>query len=212
MEKNTIKEHFRNGSRPTQEHFYALIDASYNEENSVYVSAYELKVDDGDEVLLKSLVRRAGKTVLIPWFKRINIRHERTFNYSIPCSNLGPEMILDKISMELRIPESKTYEAKDKNGSVIITQNIAFNSIECYNGDELIISFDSNTIPLGAFKEFEIHESIGRARAINVDVTIDYEISSDIAISDQFDLTDEHPKELEHLFGGIVCQFKTMST
>ena len=208
MEKNSIKEHFRNGSRPTQEHFYSLIDACYNEENSVFTSGYELKVDIGDDVLLKSMLRRAGNTLLVPWFQRINIPHERIYNYNVPCCNLGPEMVLEKIAMEIRLPESKTYAAKDKNGSVMISQKIVFNNIECYNGTELIASFDRKSIPEGAFKEFEIRENIGQARGINIDIMIDYEIKSNIAISDQFDLTKEHAKELEHLFGGVYCTFK----
>tara|TARA_R110002020_G_scaffold83108_3_gene205914 strand:- start:31160 stop:31798 length:639 start_codon:yes stop_codon:yes gene_type:complete len=211
MEKNTIKEHFRNGSRPTQEHFYALIDACYNEENSVYISGYELRTDIGDAVLVKSMLHRAGKTLLVPWFSRINVPHERTFNYSIPCSNMGRGMVLDKIAMEIRLPESKTYEVKDKKGSVLISQKVVFNSLEFYNGTELIMSIEGKNIPLVPIKEFEIRESIGQARSINIDITLDYEIKSNIAISDQFDLTKEHAKELEHLFGGVLCQFKPIS-
>lgn len=212
MEKNTIKEHFRNGSRPTQEHFYALIDACYNEENSVYISGYGLKVDLGDIVPLKSMLRRAGQTFIVPWFQRINVPHERTYNYTIPCCNLGPELVLDKIAMEIRLPESKTYEAKDKNGSVIISQKIVFNSIEFYNGTELITALDGKSIPQETLKEFEIQQRIGQARGINIDITLDYEIKSNIAISDQFDLTNEHAKELEHMFGGVLCRFKPLSS
>lgn len=211
MEKNTIKEHFRNGSRPTQEHFYALIDACYNEKNSVYVSGYELRTDIGDSVTVKSMLRRAGKTLLVPWFGRINIPHERTYNYSVPCSNMGPEMVLDKISMEIRLPESKTYEVKDKKGSVLISQKVEFNSLEFYNGTELISTIEGKNIPLETIKEFEIHERVGQARSINIDITLDYEIKSNIAISDQFDLTKAHGQELQHLFGGVLCQFKPKS-
>ena len=207
MEKNTIKEYFRNGSRPTQEHFYALIDSCFNGDQSIYLSGYEVKTGQGDHALLNSMERGAGRTTLIPWFQRINIPHERTYNYSVPCSNLSPELVLEKITLELQLPQNKTYDVKDGNALVKISQVIALEMIAFYNGSEILHVFDHKNIPLDQFKEFLIRKNMGKWEGVNIDITVAYDIKSNIAISDQFDLTKDHAKELEHVFGGVACKF-----
>lgn len=207
MEKNTIKEYFRNGSRPTQEHFYALIDSCFNEDQSIYLSGYEVKAGRGDHALLLSMDRGAGVSTLIPWFKRINIPHERIYNYSVSCSNLDSELILEKITLELQLPQNKTYEVKDGNALVKISQSIALETIAFYNGSEVLELFDTKNIPVDRFKEFLIRKNIGKWEGINIDITVAYDIKSNIAISDQFDLTKDHARELEHVFGGVACKF-----
>ncbi len=208
MEKNIIKEYFRNGSRPTQAHFYSLIDACFNEDYSGYVSGYELKIANGEHASLKSLDRTEGKTILVPWFKRINIPSERIYNYSIPCCNLGPQMVLEKIRLEMLLPSSKTYDARDGGETVKISQGITLVSISFYNGSDLLQSFDTKDVPTSAQKEFLIRKSMDQWNGINVDIKVRYDIKSNIAISDKFDLTDAHAKELEHVFGGVACKFR----
>ena len=130
------------------------------------------------------------------------------YNYSIPCCNLGSQMILNTIALEMKLPESKSYEAKDGGNFVKITQKIQIEHISFYNGRELLQRFDTAALPKSIQKEFLIRKGAEQWKGINVDILVRYEISSNIAISDQFDLTEGHAKELEHVFGGVSCKFK----
>lgn len=209
MEKNTIKQYFRSGSRPTQEHFYALIDACYNENYSVYVSGYEIKTEEiGEHSLVKTISMEAGKTHLVPWFKRINIPHTRTYHYCIHSCNLGPKLRIHKINMELQLPKSSTYEVKDKTSTVKISQTITLDSIVFYNGTEAFLNLSGADIPEGPYKEFTVDAMMDQWKAISVDISVGYDIKSNIAVSDQFDMTERNTDELLHVFGGVGFEFK----
>ena len=209
MDKNSIKQFFRNGSRPTQDHFYSLIDACYNENYSVYVSGYELKIEEGEHSQVKSVRLNAGEVHVVPWFERINIPESRTYHYTLPTSNLGPGFRLVKISMNLNIPGNKVYEAKDEGSNVQITQNIQVNSINIYNGSNPILELTAEKIPSGNNQEILLNITEDKWYGISVDIRVDYEIKSDIAVSDQFDLTRDHASELTHVFGGLGIEFNT---
>lgn len=208
MEKNTIKQYFRSGSRPTQEHFYSLIDASYNESYSVYVSGYGIKTGTGDHSQVKTISMEAGKTFLTPWFKRINIPHTRTYHYCVPCCNLGPELRIHRIYMDLQLPKNNTYEVNDKKSSVKISQTVNLNSIVFHNGTEAFLTLSGADIPEGPHKEFTVDAPMDQWKGINVDITVGYDIKSNIAVSDQFDITERNADELLHVFGGMGCEFK----
>lgn len=208
MEKNTIKQYFRSGSRPTQEHFYSLIDACFNENYSIYISGYEMKTETGDHSLVKTISMEAGKTLLVPWFKRINIPDSRIYHYCIPCCNLGPNLRIQKINMELQLPKSTKYEVKDKTSTVKISQTVTLNSIVFYNGTEAFLTLAGADIPEGPHMEFTVDELIDQWKGISVDITVDYDIKSNIAVSDQFDITERNAEELLHVFGGMGCEFK----
>lgn len=207
MEKNNLKKNFRNGSRPTQEHFYSLIDACYNGNYAVYVSGYEVKTQIGERCPVKSIVYEAGKTQLVPWFKRINLPDTRTYHYALPICNLGSNFKIQKISLELELPKSSNYEAKDKTKVVKISQSVTLNSIVFYNGSEPFLTLDGSKITAESLKEFDVDATLEQWNGINVDITVDYNIKSNIAVSDQFDITDDHADKLIHLFGGLGCEF-----
>ena len=211
MEKNSIKQFFRSGNRPTQEHFYALIDACYNTNFTAYVSGYEMKTETGQNSPVKSISYEAGKLILVPWFRRINIPLRRTYHYALPSCNMGPEMRLQRISMELRLPGNSTYEVRDKKGLVKIDQQVEFNSINVYNGSKAFLTLSSKEIPSGENKEFSLDRTFESWKGISVDIVVDYDINSNIAVSDQFDITDSHAEELIHVFGGVGIEFRTNS-
>ena len=208
MEKNTIKQYFRSGSRPTQEQFYALIDACYNENYSVFVSGYEVRTGSGEHSSTRSIIHEAGKTLFVPWFKRINIPNNRTFHYAIPACNLGPGMRLQKMKMGLLLPESKTYEVKDKNSMVKIKQVISLNAIVFYNGTEPFFTLEGSNVPNGPNMEFTIDKAQDQWEGISVDISVDYDIKSNIAVSDEFDITERNAEELLHEFSGLGIEFK----
>lgn len=207
MDKNKLKEYFRSGARPTQEHFYALIDACYNEDRTIFLSGYDIKIENGDHSRIKSLTREAGKTKLIPWFHRINVPHIRNYHYSIPCVNLGPHLSLNKIYLNFQLPSSGTYTAKDKTRKVEIDQKVSLESIIVYNGTEELLDLDKSLFSKNA-GEFTIDKNVKQWQGISVDIKVSYKLSSKIAVSDEFDITKANPEELVHLFGGIGCEFK----
>lgn len=207
MEKNSLKQNFRNGSRPTQEHFYSLIDACYNDNYAVYVSGYDVKTQIGEHCPVKSIVYERGKTKLVPWFKRINILDTRRYHYALPICNLGSDFKVQKISLELELPKSLNYEAKDKTKVVKISQSIALKSIVFYNGSEAFLTLDGSKITAESLKEFDVDTILQQWNGITVDIEVDYNIKSNIAVSDQFDITENHADKLVHLFGGLGCEF-----
>lgn len=209
MEKNSIKQFFRSGSRPSQEHFYALIDACYNSGSSIFVSGYEMKTDTAGSSPVKSIVYEGGKLILVPQFRRINIPIRRSYHYTLPCCNLAPELRLQRISMDLKLPPNTTYEVKDKKGLVKIEQHIGFHSISVYNGAEAFLTLSGKEIPAGEHKEFSLDKAFESWKGISVDILVDYDIRSNIAVSDQFDITDSHAEELVHIFGGVGVEFRT---
>lgn len=212
MEKNTIKQYFRSGSRPTQEQFYDLIDTCYNENYSVHVSGYEVKPQIDVQSSIKSIVYKNGKSHLVPYFRNINVPETRTYHYAIACSNLGPEFNLVKISMYIKLPENLTYETKDKTNSVKITQKVTIKSIRFYNGFENFLSVEGSDIPDGPQMNFAPNMLQKEWQGISVDITIHYDIASQIAVSDKFDLSESNPNDLLHEFGGLGCEFKISKT
>lgn len=206
MDKNTIKEYFRSGSRPTQQHFYALIDACFNENYAIFLSGYEVKTDTGTS-RFKSVTREAGETRLIPWFKRINIEQSRSYHYSIPSVNLGSHLSLNKVFLNFQLPSSGNYTAKDKTRKVEISQEIRLDYIKIYNGTEELFIMNDN--PHASNEEGVIvDKAVKKWEGISVDIRVKYKLSSNIAVSDQFDITEEHSEELVHIFGGVGCEFK----
>jgi hypothetical protein len=207
MEKNNLKQNFRSGSRPTQEHFYSLIDACYNDNFAIYVSGYEMKTELGEHSLVKSITYEAGITHLVPRFNQINRAVTRTYHYSLPICNLGSNFRIKKISLELDLPKSANYEAKDKTKLVKISQSVTLSSIVFYNGTEAFLTLAGAKVTTDSLKEFEVDVALQQWNGITVDITVDYNIKSNIAVSDQFDITDNHADKLIHLFGGLGCEF-----
>ena len=207
MDKNTLKEYFRSGARPTQQHFYALIDSCYNEDHTIFLSGYDIKPDTGDNAPIKSITREAGKTRLIPWFQRINIQHSRNYHYAVPCVNLGQHLRLSKINLDFQLPSSGTYTARDKTRNVEISQEVLLESITVYNGTKELMTLDKSLFPKNA-GEFIVDKAVKQWQGISIDISVSYKLNSKIAVSDEFDVTEENAEELVHIFGGIGCEFK----
>lgn len=207
MDKNTLKEYFRSGARPTQQHFYALIDACFNEDQTIFLSGYDIKTDSGDKTSIKSITREAGKTKIIPWFQRINMEHNRNYHYSVPCVNLAPHVILNKIYLDFQLPSSGTYTARDKSRNVEITQEVLLESITVYNGTEELMILDKSLFSKNA-GEFTVDKTVKQWQGISIDIRVSYKLNSKIAVSDEFDITKDNSEELAHIFGAIGCEFK----
>lgn len=207
MDKNTLKEYFRSGARPTQQHFYALIDACFNEDQTIFLSGYDIQTDSGEKARIKSITREAGKTKIIPWFQRINIEHNRSYHYAVPCVNLAPYMILKKIYLDFLLPSSGTYTAWDKSRNVEISQEVLLESITVYNGTEELMILDKSLFPKNA-GEFTVEKTVKQWQGISIDISVAYKLNSKIAVSDEFDITEENSEKLAHMFGGIGCEFK----
>lgn len=208
MEKNTIKQFFRSGSRPTQEHFHALVDACYNGEYSIFLSGYALQMGLGDEAALKSWKLEAGQSIVVPHFKSINVPQSRTFHFNLPSSNLGSQFLLSSIEMEFKLPPSSTYEVKHKDKTIEIKQQISLESIDLYNGTMPILNLEKDKIPQETKKQWSVKLEQPQWRGISIAIQVAYDIRSKIAVSDEFDLASLNPDALTHVFGGIGLQFK----
>lgn len=207
-EKNILKQYFRSGSRPTQKQFYELIDNCYNETFTSFVSGYHLLVDTEKNKTIHSLKREAGKTILVPSFNRINILHKRVYHFAIPVCNLGSGFLLDSIVLEMSLPQNAKYSIKDRSREVHITQEVKVDYIKVFNGTKEIYSTPPDTKVTDPVQEFQINKSANPWRGIAIDIAIIYDIKSDIAVSDQFDITAEKEQMLEHTFGSAGCIFK----
>lgn len=209
IDKNIIKQYFRSGSRPTQNQFYELIDNCYNEDYASFVSGYQLIMGEGKKQLIKEIKREAGRTTIIPYFGRINTIHSRTYHYAIPVANIGSAFLLDKITIEMSLPQSTHYTAKDSNREVRINQQVNVDYIKVFNGTEEIFQSLPDIKNINSVLELTIKASADRWKGIAIDIALVYDITSDIAVSDQFDISSEKGDMLQHSFGTAGCMFKS---
>ena len=206
-DKSKLKKYFRSGSRPTQTQFEELIDNCYNGDSSVYVSGYAVMTDIGYGMGVASLIREGGKSLIIPSFDRINIPHKRTFHYAIPTSNIGEGTMLETVSLEVSIPQSTKYKIRDKSKDVGIRQDVKISAIRVFNGDKELYSAGSVDIVKSKI-ELEINIAAPVWRGISIDIEVSYDITSEIAVSDQLDIAIESQQMLLHTFGIASCIFK----
>lgn len=208
LDKNSLKQYFRSGSRPTQKQFYELIDNCYNEEFTSFVSGYHLMVDTGEGNFTKYSKREAGKTIIVPLFKRINTVQQRFYHFAIPVSHLGQGFILEKIILEMDLPQNTDYTIKDREQEVKITQEVKLDYIKVFNGTNEIYEYTPYENKIEPVQEILIEKTASLWKGIAIDIAIGYNIQSNIAVSDQFDLTAGNEDVLEHLFGSVGCIFK----
>lgn len=208
MEKNTLKQFFRSGSRPTQDQFYALIDACYNTPLSSAVSGYTVIPSGDEDMPLQSKTMRGGATTIVPSFEQINKPLSRSFHYAIPLVNMPVDAVLTSIDIKLRIPDSKKYVVRHNNRDIEINQIVDIDAIQLFNGKEEVYTFSAkdNFLNGRLIKELEITQQIWEA--VHLDIAISYMITSKIAVSDQFKLSELKPDMLQHVFGGVTLQFK----
>ena len=208
-DRNVLKQYFRSGSRPTQKQFHDLIDACYNsaEGLSSFVSGYAVLVDVDTDQPIRTLRREAGKTILVPSFERINLRHVRVYHYAFPACNVGPGMVLEKILLEVSLPQSTDYLVRDRSKDVRITQEVSLESIRVFNGSEALYSGSSELEWTDSVVEIPINKTADRWMGISLDIAVAYDIRSNIAVSDQLDIAAEKESMLEHTFGNAGCVF-----
>jgi hypothetical protein len=205
-DKNILKQYFRSGSRPTQKQFHELIDNCYNDVFSSAVSGYQVMTDSEGVKSITSIKREAGKTYLIPYFERINLPHQRVYHYAIP-SNVGSGYTLDIITMDISLPKDSSYRVKDGRKDVGIKQSINIEGIRIYNGGQEIHSMTSGIrIDKSPF-EIPVRKSATQWLGIGIDITVAYDIKSEIAVSDQLDIGAESQNMLLHTFGSVTCNF-----
>jgi len=206
-DKNILKQYFRSGSRPTQNQFEELIESCYNETYNSFVSGYQLLVDANSEKTVSTLKREKGRTILIPHFERINTQHERIYHYAIPVSNLSGGYLLDKIILEISLPEIESYSVKDRQKDVKITQKIQVELIRVYNGTDEIFTVSPDRGRLKGQQEFKVDKSVRQWKGIGIDIVVNYNIESNIAVSDKLDISKQKGEMLEHSFGTAGCIF-----
>jgi hypothetical protein len=143
----------------------------------------------------------------VPYFDRINIPQQRIFHYAIPVSNLGRGFVLEKLMLDIDLPENTSYSVQDKREKVQITQEVNIELINIYNGSEEIFSTSPKKQEGNSLYEFEVGKASGQWRGIAVDIIITYDIKSDIAISDQLDISAQKEDMLKHSFGSAGCIF-----
>jgi len=206
-DKNLLKQYFRSGSRPTQNQFEELIESCYNEIYNSFVSGYQLQVDADSEKTVSTLKREKGRTILIPHFERINTQHERIYHYAIPVSNLSGGYLLDTIILEMSLPENESYSVKDRQKEVKITQKIHVELIRVYNGTDEIFTVSPDRGRLKGQHELKVGKTVRKWKGIGIDIVVNYNIESNIAVSDKLDISKQKGEMLEHSFGTAGCTF-----
>lgn len=205
-DKNILKQYFRSGSRPTQKQFHELIDNCYNDVFSSAVSGYQVMTDSEGDKSITSIKREAGKTYIIPYFDRINLPHRRVYHYAIP-SNVGSGYTLDIITMDFSLPKDSNYSVRDGRKDVAIKQTINIEGIRIYNGGQEIHSMTSGIRIDKSPLEIIVQKSATQWLGIGIDITVAYDIKSEIAVSDQLDIGAESQNMLLHTFGSVTCNF-----
>lgn len=213
VDKDLLKQYFRSGSRPTQQQFHQLIDNCYNETRSSFVSGYQVQADLAPGQAPKIVKRAGGNTIIVPFFDRINTpaAQIRGYHYHIPVCNVGSGYLLDKIVLEVAVPKSTNYEIEDKGNVVNITQKVTVDSIKVYNGTTELFSDNKSTMANG-IQEIKINQPVNQWHGIGIDISISYDIKSDIAISDQLDIGEKNEEVLAHVFGSAGCYFGQISS
>ncbi len=208
-DKNILKQYFRSGNRPTQKQFHELIDNCYNGANdalSASVSGYQVLIDLDKNSTISSMRRESGKTYLIPFFDRINIIHRRVYHYAIPC-NVGAGHTLDKISLDITLPQNTSYSVKDGRKEVNIKQSISVEGIKIFNGSEELHTVQTGIKIEKSFHEIQVKKAATQWLGIGIDIGLAYDLKSDIAVSDQLDIAAESAGMLQHIFGSAGCSF-----
>ncbi|HTF20025.1 MAG TPA: hypothetical protein VK658_18255 [Chryseolinea sp.] len=205
-DKDTLKGYFRSGSRPTQKQFQELIDSCYNGALTSAVSGYQLLTDSDSSNTMSLIKRESGKTHLVPQFVRINVIHRRMYHYALPCI-IGPECMLDTIALDISLPTNASYKVKDGKKEVNITQSISLDGIRVLNGSEEIIAATTGIIIDKSPYELSVKKKATEWLGIGIDIAVSYDIKSDIAVSDQLNISIQGQNMLLHTFGGVVCNF-----
>ncbi len=207
-EKDLLKRNFNSGSRPTQQHFHDLIDRCFNETRSSYVSGYAVTTDVNDSLSMKTIRRVKGHTHLVPYFDRINTQspHKVVYQYAIPVCNLGFSCVLSKVTLNIQLPLSASYDTMDNSKSIRITQQVVAEFIRINNGPHEI--YLENQVDLSDSRlEIELNHAEENWLGIGIDIGVNYTIKSDKAVSDEFKITDDNEDRLEHIFGPAGCIF-----
>jgi hypothetical protein len=206
-DKNTLKQYFRSGSRPTQKQFHELIDNCYNGDLGSAVSGYQVLVDSESTKTVSSIRRESGKTFLVPFFERINIVNHRVYHYAIPVCNVGSGYTLERITMEISLPQTSNYTVKDRSKELNIRQTVTVQEIKVHNGGEEIYVRSSGIKFEKSIFEVQIEQQASQWFGIGIDIAVAYDIKSDIAVSDQFNIAEQSKEMLLHTFGSVACFF-----
>lgn len=206
-DKITLKQYFRSGSRPTQKQFHDLIDSCYNGDLSSAASGYEVLVDTEINRTIFSMKRAGGRTYIIPFFERINMPDTRVYHYAIPVCNVGGGHKLERVTIAMTLPQTANYKVKDRNKELNIRQSVKLREIRIHNGAEEIHTVSSEIESRDSLVEISIGKGASRWLGIGIDITVDYDIKSDIAVSDQFNIGAQSEEMLLHTFGNVECFF-----
>lgn len=211
-DKNVLKQYFRSGQRPNQKEFHDLIDNcyNYNETFTTFVTGYHVLIDQ-QNISFSSIKREAGNTIFIPDFPRINTDKPLIYyyHYAIPLSNLDSDFILERIVLDLQLPPgTHQYSVRDENNDKKITQKVKLDYIKVFNGAEEIYTFSPETEGMSLDQEFLINKGSSQWKGIAIDIAVVYDIQSNVAVSNQFNISTAEGSRLQHTFGSAGCIFK----
>jgi hypothetical protein len=206
-DKTTLKQYFRSGSRPTQKQFHELVDNCYNGDIGSSVSGYQVLMDVENARTISSLRRESGKTYLIPFFDRINVVNNRVYHYAIPVCNVGSGYTLQRITIEMTLPASANYKVRDGNKELTIRQSVNVSEIKIHNGAEEIYAISSGIKFEKSVFEAQLQREAAQWFGIGIDIAVAYDIKSDIAVSDKFNVAEQSEEMLLHTFGTVECFF-----
>jgi len=206
--KTILKEYFKSGKRPNEEHFHQLIDSSYNEDVAFtsFVSGYQVLVNSEEARILR---RQAGDTILFPVFKNLNGQISRIYNYALPACNLGAGLQLSSVFWNIQLPPLGPLEVTESESTTKKTINLEISiRMEIFNGYEKILS-EKLEIKAGKQKievRFEPKPQ-DNWQGLSVDIIFDYNIKVPIPFPSSFYQSEEYNKLLLMGFGGLGCTF-----
>ncbi len=212
ISKAVLKEYFKSGKRPGEEHFHLLIDSCYNQRIPVYTAAVPAVQVLTDPLEMKILERKAGRIWITPaGVKNLNGKHTKTLCYPVSLFNLPDEAILESIDWEIEIPKLGTFDWPDFTESKKITIELSI-QIEVYNGTENVISETFGDTPpqkmITLTPKFRAREGW---KGLSVDIYLHYDIKTPKPFSKEFYDARGYDEVLKIAPGHLKCVFSDIS-
>jgi hypothetical protein len=168
-----------------------------------------------DKTTLKQYFRSGSR----PTQKQFHELVDNCYNGDIGSSVSGYQVLMDvenaRTISSLRRESGKTYlipffdriNVVNGNKELTIRQSVNVSEIKIHNGAEEIYAISSGIKFEKSVFEAQLQREAAQWFGIGIDIAVAYDIKSDIAVSDKFNVAEQSEEMLLHTFGTVECFF-----